>query len=623
MQEAVHTPVTSVDELEVRRGLLVPVEVIVYLALLALALVLRVVDLSSVPLMPTEVPQALAAWRVTSPMASGQPIVPQSALLFALQSVSFTLLGGTEVAARIATVLAGAAVVVSPALFRDLLGRGRALILSVLLLCSPTLLMTSRFSSPAVWSVLLAILALWGAWQWWQKRQSRYAIFAMVAAAGMIFLTEPGGPILLLIVTLAGVFARTTRQEDRFSFDEEPETPTSLLSELPLQTGLLVSALVVIVVATGFMLYPAGLSAVGETLAGTARGFVQPGETPLIAFIVSVYYEPFMWLLGIATVILLVRRGEFGFMERFLVVWVSLGVVASLLFVGALPEHALWTTIPLAALVSRLVIDLLAVDTRPEFWHVPYWARWVMALAIVALMAIFTLALHTFARTLTESTDGTIGGVNLQVSNLILMVIPVLFLVVVYLMAASVWNARTALRGIGIALVVFTLVTSLGSGWVASVTKANDPLEPFHMQVTNGDVFLLRDTLFDLADRESNGFSTMALMVEAPQDGVLAWVVRDFVNARFIDDLNEARGEPIVIITSPVLPDLSGDYVGQDFTAGDSWGLQSLSLLDILAWWTQRKVGFVAGNSHTLSTVLLWLRQDVYDGIPVEEQFTG
>lgn len=623
MQEVVDIPVTKGNETEVRHGLVVSVEALAYVALLALALVLRVAELNSVPLMPTEVEQALAAWRVASPQASGDSVVSHSALLFALQSFSFTLMGGSEFAARIATVLAGAAVVISPALFRDLLGRGRALLLSLLLLCSPTLLLTSRFSSPALWSMLLAIVTLWGAWQYWQKRHSRYAIFAMVMGACAIFLTEPGGAILLLILVLAAFIARKLSRENRFSFDDEPEAKPILLSELPLQSGLLIAALVVVVIATGFMLYPSGLSAVGETLAGIPRGFAQPNDQPFIAFIVSVYYEPFMWLLSIITVIVLIRRGEFDFVERFLFVWALVGLVASLLFVGATPEHALWTTIPLTVLVSRLAIALMAVDTRPEFWHVPYWARWIMALASIALMCIFTMALHDFARTLMHSPDGTLTSINFQLSNLILLAIPVMFLIVVSLMVTSLWNTRTALQGIGIAMLTFTLITSLGSGWVASVTNAESPMEPFHTETSSADLFLLRDTLFDLAERETSGFPTMELVVEAPQNSVLAWVVRDFRNARFITDLNEARGEPIVLISSPVLPDLGGDYVGQDFTTGDSWDLQSLSPLDILAWWTQRQAGFVATNSNMLSTALLWLRQDVYNGIPMDQQFRG
>jgi hypothetical protein len=623
MQEAVHTPVTSADELEARRGAVVQVEVIAYLALLVLALVLRLADLGSMPLMPAEAPQALAAWRVSTPMASGQSIVPPSALLFALQSMSFALLGGTEAAARVATVLAGVALVVSPALFRGLLGRGRALILSVVLLCSPVLLTVSRFSSPTVWSMLFAVLALWGVWEWSQTRKSLYAVLALVMGAGMIFLTEPGGPVLALIIVLAGLIARTTQQDNRFGFQEEPDAPTSLLTGLPLQTGLLVAALFVLVVATGFMLYPSGLSAVGETLAGAVRGFIQTNETPLMAFIVSVFYEPFMWLLGIATVILLVRRGELTFMERFLVVWTSLGMVASILFVGASSAHALWTTIPLTVLVSRLAMELLEVDMRPPFWDVPYWARGILALATLALLAICTLAVQSFARSLLESTDGTLNGVRLELSSVVLMVISVLFLILVSFMAVSLWNGRTALRGVGIGVLAFALITSLGSGWAASVAKGTDPLEPLHMETTSADVFLLRATLFDLADRETKGFSTMPLTVEAAQDSVLAWVVRDFVNARFIDDVNEARGETVVILSSAVVPDLGGDYVGQDFMIGESWRLQSLSPLDALAWWTQRKVGFNAANARNVTTAILWVRQDVYDGISPEQEFAG
>jgi hypothetical protein len=143
------------------------------------------------------------------------------------------------------------------------------------------------------------------------------------------------------------------------------------------------------------------------------------------------------------------------------------------------------------------------------------------------------------------------------------------------------------------------------------------------LQTTNADVFLLRETLFEVADRETKGFSTMPLTIEAAQDSVLAWVVRDFVNTRFITDLNEARGEGVVLISSQVMPDLGGDYVGQDFTTGESWSLQSLSDLDMLAWWTQQKVGYDAEASHDLTTALLWLRQDVYDGLPEEQTIAG
>ncbi|MFN8452843.1 MAG: hypothetical protein U0521_30585, partial [Anaerolineae bacterium] len=78
-------------------------ELIAYGAILVLALVLRLAELDTTPIMASETHNALAAWRVIMPNAPGEPLIASSALLFALQSLSFSVLGGTELAARIAT----------------------------------------------------------------------------------------------------------------------------------------------------------------------------------------------------------------------------------------------------------------------------------------------------------------------------------------------------------------------------------------------------------------------------------------------------------------------------------------------------------------------------------------
>lgn len=623
MQEAIDiSGAKAVGNVEAPR-VVISAEVIIYLALLALAIVLRTAELDTVPMMPTELPQALAAWRAVSPMASGEAVVPPSALLFALQSISFTLMGGSEVAARLLTALAGAAVVVSPVLFRGALGSGRALVLSLLLLCSPVLLAASRFSSPAVWSLLVALVGMWGVWRWSQSRQPSYGILAAAMGFALVFLTEPGGPILAVILALAGVAARTLQPTGGdFEFDEDsPETP-DIGRSFPWTIGAAVGGLLVIAVATGFMLYPAGLSAVGETLAGAVRGFTQPSGTPLLPFVASVFYEPFMWALGIAAVVVFARRGDLSFADRFLVAWVCLGLVASLLFAGGNAAHALWTTVPLTIIVSRLVTEMLSVDTRPSDWSVPYWARGIIALVTVGLMAIFTMALQSTARAIADSFDGTLAGVNVQITSVILLIIPVLFLVVIYFTAVSLWNARAALRGIGLGVLVFALISSLGSGWVASVTDGSDPLEPFHLQATGSDVFLLRSTLFDIADRQTNGFSTLPITVQASQTGAVAWAVRDFADAEFVSDMSEARGDAIFITTSTDVIDLGGSYVGQDFVVERSWSLQSLSVVDLLAWWTQGRTSAFTRDSIFTETASLWLRQDVYNGLPIDADFT-
>src|SRR5690349_17639275 len=87
------------------RALVVTAETIAYIVLALFAVILRVAQLDTVPLSSAEAHQALAAWHVIRPEAFGAVPSAASPLLLALQSISFTLLGGHEFAARILTAL--------------------------------------------------------------------------------------------------------------------------------------------------------------------------------------------------------------------------------------------------------------------------------------------------------------------------------------------------------------------------------------------------------------------------------------------------------------------------------------------------------------------------------------
>lgn len=185
----------------------VSLEALAYVAILAFALVLRLAEIDSVPLMSTETHNALAAWRAVTPNASGVELTSTSLILFMLQSFSFAAFGGSEFSARLATALAGSLLVLAPLLFRPLLGSTRAFLFSLLLAFSPTLLIASRTSSPDIWALLFAAISLWGFWQ--AERASGYAIVAVVAFAALLFLVGTGGFVLGLILLAAGVSPRS------------------------------------------------------------------------------------------------------------------------------------------------------------------------------------------------------------------------------------------------------------------------------------------------------------------------------------------------------------------------------------------------------------------------------
>ena len=107
MDMPLDTPMEFTGSSRAERPLGISLEFVAYAALLAVGLVLRMAELDTIPLMASETHNALAAWRVIMPNAAGIALVSSSPLLFALQSLSFTLFDASEVSARIATVIGG------------------------------------------------------------------------------------------------------------------------------------------------------------------------------------------------------------------------------------------------------------------------------------------------------------------------------------------------------------------------------------------------------------------------------------------------------------------------------------------------------------------------------------
>ncbi len=595
-----------------RSHLTITLELVIYLALLLLALTLRVAELDTIPMTDAEARQALAAWRAVWPSAPGPEIVPYSPALFMAQSLLFSTLGGSEFAARILTALAGAALVVSPAAFRGLLGRTRALLLALALLCSPALLVSSRTGSPMVWVLAAAVVGLWALWRYWDDRRPAQAILATVCLAAMALLAGPGGPIMAFILLGAGVFALWLTRTDAEGRDILL-TVGERFGGWPWRQAASIAVLAAALVSTGFLLYPAGLSAVGELLAQAGRGLTTPtpGAPVFFPIWIVLFYEPFIAITAIVGAWWLARRGAVTFVERFLLGWVVFALFASVIYAGAGADHALWLSLPLAGLAASAAAHLLH-DERGIFWRSPGWVKWLLALIMLALM--FSLAVHgqTLARTLLLSADGSLQLNQIDARSAVWFIVTLLFMVTGFFMAASVWGAYTAVQGWVFGALIFGLITSLGAGWNAAAVEAGNPVELWHVQPTSAETWLLRQTLTEVSTRESGGFPQLELAVLAPADGVVAWLLRDYPRTRFITDVSEARGLPVVLLPSlPEPPDLGGSYVGHPFTITSVWSERNLRAIDFPAWWMARRIRLPGAS---LVTMVLWLRQDVYDG---------
>lgn len=630
----------------------VTVEVLVIAVLVLFSLLLRLAELDTVPIAPAEVPNALAAYHslpgVDAPGGDTMPLVADSPVVFWAQRIAYTLFGHGEASARLLTAVTGVLLTTLPLVFRDVFGRSRAFLFTLLLTFSPVMFLVSRMGSDVIWSLLLAGVGLRLLWTFYQRRRDGidaggYAVAATAFFVALLLLAGPSGPLLALVLLLAGVVAYTlTALDQPIEKEEPPEAPFVVLraevSAWPWGSGLIAGLLVAFVVSTGFMLYPAGLSSVGAGLEGFLRGFIEaePGRVLFLPLTATVFYEPLLWVFALFGLAVMLRRG-LDLVERFLIAWAGFAVLAALIYRGAGPEIALLIVVPLAGIASYLFNDAFNGDDVPVMWtedwldsgmreRAALMGKLGLAFLMFVLLVMFTLHLHMVVRGVLDTPNGALGtfigylddGSFRSVSaSLLWLLICVLLALVGYFLAGSVWGSTLPLRAGVIGGLGFLLLSHSATAWTTAVTNANNPVELWHNEGVTDEAYMMRDTLVDIATRETAGFNLLEIRAQADADGIIAWLLRDFENLTLIEDTSAARLAPVVVLEPSIdgVPDLGAAYVGQDFVITQGWSAANgLDGVDFLPWWTVREVRYLPFDSEQIT---LWVRQDIYDSEPV------
>lgn len=438
-------------------------EFILYAVVILMAVALRLPELGTFPLNATEAREALAVFRTIDPRAPGNPITPAQPLMFAANALFMTVGGSEPAAARLATTLLGAGIVLLPLLYRGWLGKTRALLFATLLASSPVLFVASRSMGGAVWSLALLLLGVWLAGQFAETARPRYAIGATVMAALLLFASEPAG-FLMAAALLAGlIFAAITT-------DDSDGTLRGLFAEVrrawPSAQAFPIAAFALIVVTTLFLIHPSGLSSIGEVIGRALAGFLRrPDGAPLAhPLVISLVYEPVLWLFGIAGAFFVIQddvednSGRVRFIGRVLIGWLLLAVLLGLFYAGAGPDHALWFTLPLVGL-SLFVVEKLCTPIRDAFWRAPLWGPLIHAIAAVAILSIITINLMSFGRSiLTLNVVEIAPTITGQVLEVFALAVIVALIGAGYVLVSAVWGPRLApvvlLIGGALALVV-------------------------------------------------------------------------------------------------------------------------------------------------------------------------
>lgn len=659
--KAADSRLSGVDDAQSQAAtsLSIEVEWLAYIGLALLALFLRTTMLDSAPISDAEARQALHAWHTIEDDAPGAFIVSSSPLTYLTQLTAFSLAGANEFNARLASALAGLSLAMSPLLFRDSLGRTRTFVWAVLLSLLTTPLAASRSADGASFMLLFTILAVWMIRRYWYSLRQRDACWATAFVTAMLLLSGPAGLPLLLVLLLAGWLAvwRTALsapQRLELPGDDILQMAVTRMREFPFAKVLLVPLLLVAATTTFLMLNPAGLSTVGQLIGSAISGvFHSPsaGGTRL-GLAVLLLQEPLLIVFSLGGAWLLWKHGDVTYVDRFAAAWAALGAVGLLLYPGAGAADALWVVVPLTLMASYGVTQLLVNRRVVVLWPASdsdvqeregesgllystqfWWAKWAISAAVLMCLFILSVQFMQVSRLMASTPIGSsIGDLFALLSDpsqlrlaqgLGLLLASGIISVIVFLLVSNFWGLGTCLQGTGIGYAVFLLLSGLGGAWQASVVDARYPDGLWRETAIAKDAYLLRDTLFELADRHSSGFPALEFTIVTDNvgvisdDGLMAWLVRDFPNARFVRAPSAADGQAIIIMAdNPVLTDaISGNYVGQRFALRRRLVLGKLDRWDLPAWWSQ---GRLYADRFEKESVVLWLRQDVYDGATLD-----
>lgn len=613
-------------------------EFIAIVFLVVVSLMMRVLSLDAVPIASSqEAQQALSAWRYISPEAPGNPITSDSPVTYWAQVIAFGLSGGSEASARAFTALAGVLLSISPLLFRGLLGKARAYVFALLLTFSPVLLAASRLGGMPVWSLLFAVLGLWGMWRFIASEDNKqvYAVLSTLAFGALLLLSEPGGMILGLILLIAGGIALYLTALEAPDDADMPgsdflQEVRQRFSEWPLITAVGITTLVIVAFSTGFLLDPGGLGMVAAVLDGFLAGFTnaEPGTPLFFPLTASLYYELVLWILALIGVVTVINRDDVTLVERFLLAWTIVAIFASLIYRGGTAAHALWLVVPLAGLAAYAInygLTQSSVSTLFTTTQQDSIGKWVIAITIFTLLIMTLVQFQIVSRSFLSVPEGSIAqfvgrldepGFAAVARSLIWLFISILFMIFGYFLAASVWGYGEPNRGVVLGIFGFLLLTNVATGWNVAVFRADDARELWHIQATNKDAPLVRETLLELADRETFGFNYLPVVAVADDNGIIAWTLRDFRDAVFVDDLTAARTAEVIIVqtlTSEV--DLGGSYLGQAFTLTETWNADLLQGFDILPWFAVRET---RAEPIPSQAIVLWVRQDIFESEPFQ-----
>jgi hypothetical protein len=585
------------------RALETSVEGLCYSAVLVAALIARLIALPAGPLPPESAAAAMAAWSAANGV--GEPQIQTSPLMFHLMRAAFMLGGPGEGPARAPALLAGVLMVVCAWAMRSWLGRWQALFAAAVFGLSPVWISAARLGSPDSLSAL-AGLTLFASVLGWLHTGSRSAFLAAAAAAAIGLATGPGIVTLALAgitflaahsLALSGLGGRSERRRRRrveapqVSAEEPDETAglsvgqaglheageqeaatgragvgdarvarTPAPTTRGLETGLLpeggvLFGMVLALAASGLL---SRLDGVGVAVNHTGEWFARlaggmPGLSPTYALANLLVYAPVVsvfGLLGGAAVIVGSDDNQPGALAGiFLAYWAALALLVGV--ISPQPATVFEAALPISLLAAIGLSRLMALLVEGFRWE-DEGAMVGILLAVVGFGATYAVrAVESPAPGITARLGGAVA---------VLMILGVIF--------ALAWNVRTAVRSLGLAMVIVLAMLGWHNGTWLNYRAQPHPREYLMPTYTSIDVHNIVNDLQQVSMERTGDPYQLPIQVEPELRNALAWSLRQWpVSFQGPDESNQ----PGAIIRASGAPFTLSGYMGQTYSLGGRW----------------------------------------------------
>ena len=558
------------------------VEQAAYALLALLAAGLRFYQLGLRPLSESEASQALAAFRFTQ----GSSVVAPAGMIPALFSgnvVGFTLLGASDITARWLPVVAGLLLVLLPYGLRHRLGRGGALVASLLLAISPSAVYFSRTLDGAILVATCGLALVVGLIRYVDHRRPA-PLYMAAGALGVGLCAGPGTWSLLLILAAFGLVlflvARLGGRQAGWSSLLVAWQAARDEKGWGTKAGLVLAATFGLV-ATALVLYPAGMGHAADLLGAWLQSFLPEleGQPPVYPLLLLLRYEALIVVLGLVEAGRAILRrpadpqwlpfpGSTFPHSLFFVFWALAAGLIVLVSGHRPPGNVLLVVLPLALLAGQGV-------ERAWRW-VTARARWQEA-ALVAgiglvLLAFFYLQVTAYSQASPTSTV-MIGDIALYTTSTYLLLAGVA-LVLLLALGAVVWIWRgSSLVVAGGWLTAGIVLALLGfrATWSLNVTHSSDARELMILHSTAPEVRTLVEETKALSLTKAGAFYTLPLTVDASTGPVVVWYLRNFGHQTVVEGLAAPPQTLAAVTLALENPPLGETFRGQGFPLRSRW----------------------------------------------------